>query len=161
MGAQADQMIAAVIDTALVHPWVVVVVEVTHPRPMTTITSAVALLVATAHAATTTAADPLPGTSMTGVTEVTDDPHLVVAWEDRMSMVHHAPATLTILTMLGPDHHLVATTIPTSTVTAALTRLEGVHRPHAALVPAAREAVHHTMPQPNTHLAGTRVLDRY
>ena len=106
-------MIAAVIDTAPVHPWDVVVEEATHPLPMTTTTTVAAPLVATALAATIIAADLPHATSMRGVMAVTDDPHPVVAWEDRMSMVHHAPATLTILTMLGPDHLHVATTTPT------------------------------------------------
>lgn len=163
MEALADQMIAAVIDIAHDRLWDVAVVEgVTHPLPTTTTTTAAGPLVATALAATIIAAALRRANFMTGVTQVTADPHRVVAWEDRMSMVHHAPATLTILTMLGPDHLHVAMTIPTCpTVMAAPTRLEVAHHLHEALAPAAREADLHTTPRLNTHLAGTRVFARY
>jgi uncharacterized membrane protein YccF (DUF307 family) len=68
-----------------------------------------------------------------------------------MSMVHRVPVTLTILTKLGPDLLLVATMTPTSTVMAAPTRQDAHRLPEAALVPAAREAVHRTTHRPNTH----------
>jgi hypothetical protein len=112
MEALADQMIAVVTDTAHAPRWAAVV-AVTHPHPTTTTTTVAAPLVATAPAAMTTAAARRRASSMTGVKEVMDDPHRVVAWEDPMSMVHRARDTLTILTIPGPDHVLVPTTTHT------------------------------------------------
>lgn len=80
----------------------------THLRRMTTTMTVAAPLVATALDATITAGAHRPASSMTGVTSVMDVRHLVVAC--LMSMAHRARVTLTILMMLGPDLHLVATT---------------------------------------------------
>jgi hypothetical protein len=115
MEALAHQMIAVVIGTALVRPWaaVVAVAVATHLPRTTTIMIAAAPRVATAPDATTTAAALHRASFTIGVKEDMDDPHRVVAWEGLMSMVHRARATLTILTIPGPDHLLVATTTRT------------------------------------------------
>lgn len=105
-------MIAAVIDTALARPWAAVAAA-THPLPTTTTTNVAVPLAATAPVVTTTADAHRLVSLITGVREGMVAPHHVVAWEVPMSMVHRALATLTILTMPGPDHHPVATTIRT------------------------------------------------
>jgi hypothetical protein len=146
-------MIAVVIGTAPVHPWAAAVAVDTHLR-LTTITMTVAApRVATAPDATTTADALHRASSTIDVKEDMDDPHRVVAWEGLMSMVHRARATLTILTMPGPDHLLVATTTRTSTaaVMAAHMRQGARHR-RVVPVPAVREVAHHMTPRLSTHL---------
>lgn len=155
MEALADQMIAVVIGTALDRPWAAVVVDI-HPLPTTTTMTVVVPLVATVLAAMTTA-DALRRlvSFMIGVKEDMDVPHRVVAWEDLMSMVHRARATLTILTIPGPDHLLVAMTTLTSTAVTAAHMRQDAHLRRVAHAPVAREAVHHMMPRPSTHLVAT------
>ena len=104
-------MTGAVIGTDLAHPWAAVVVD-TLPHRMMITTIAAVLLVVTALAGMTTAAVPRRANSMTDVMEDMVARRLVAAWR-LMSMAHRVRATLTILTIPGPDHHLVATMTPT------------------------------------------------
>lgn len=108
MEALVVLMTGAVTDTDPAPPWAA---AATHLRRTTTTTTVAGPLVATALVATTTAGALRPVSSMTGVMEVMDVRLLVVAC--LMSMAHRARVTLTILMMLGPDLHLVATMTPT------------------------------------------------
>jgi len=108
--ALADLMTAAETGTDPALPWAGVE-AVTHPRPTTTTTTVADRLVATAPAATTTADAHLLVSFMIDVMEDMDARLLVAAC--LMSMAHRVRVTLTILMMLGPDLHLVATMIPT------------------------------------------------
>ena len=101
----------AVIGTDLARPWAAVAVATLPLRTMTT-TIAAALLAVTALAGMTTAAAPHRANSMTDVMEDMVARRLVAAWR-LMSMAHRVRAILTILTMPGPAHHLVATMTPT------------------------------------------------
>lgn len=111
MEALADQMIGVVIGTDLVRPWAVAVAAVTPPLLMTITTTAAALLEAIVLVAMITAVVHRRASFMTGGKEDMDVRRLVVACP--MSMAHHVRATLTILTMPGPDLHPVAMTILT------------------------------------------------
>lgn len=98
-------MTGAETDTDRALPWAA---AATHLRRTTTTTTVADPLEATALAATTTADAHHRASSMTGVMADMDVRRLVVAC--LMSMAHRARVTLTILMMLGPDLHLVATT---------------------------------------------------
>jgi hypothetical protein len=76
-----DLMTAVVIGTALARPWAaaVAVAVATPPLPTTTTMTAVVPLVATALVAMTIAAEHRLASSMTGVMEVMDARHRVVA----------------------------------------------------------------------------------
>lgn len=100
-----------VIGTDLAPPWAVVAVATLLP-PTTTTTTAAVLLAVTALAGMTTAAAPRRANFMTDVMEDMVARRLVAAW-GLMSMAHRVRATLMILTMPGPAHHLVATMTPT------------------------------------------------
>ena len=81
----------------------------------TTTTIAAVLLVVIALAGMTTVAAPRRANSTIDVREdmvVMVVRRLVAAWR-LMSMAHRAHDTLTILTIPGPAHRLVATTTPT------------------------------------------------
>ena len=109
--ALADQMIGAVIDTDHAHQWAVAEVA-TRLLHLTITMTVAALLEATVPAAMTTAAARRPrASSMTGAKGATDARRPVVACP--MSMAHRVRATLTILTMPGPDPLHAATMILT------------------------------------------------
>jgi hypothetical protein len=74
-----DLMTAVVIGTALARPWAAAVAVATHPPPTTTTMTAVVPLVATVLVAMTIAAEHRLASSMTGVMEVMDAHHRVVA----------------------------------------------------------------------------------
>ena len=101
-------MTGAVIGTDLARPWVAVVAA-TLPLRMMITTIAAALLVVTAPAGMTTAAAPHRASFTIDVMEDMVARRLVAAWR-LMSMAHRAHDTLTILTIPGPAHRLVATT---------------------------------------------------
>jgi hypothetical protein len=114
MEARVDQMIAAVTDTGHALRWAAVAAAAaTLLLRMTTITTVAAPLAATAPVATITAVVRRPASFTIDVKEVTDAPLRVVEWEDPMSMVHRARVTLTMFTIPGPDHLLVAMMTPT------------------------------------------------
>ena len=104
-------MTGAVIGTDLARLWAAAEVA-TLPLRMMITTIAAVLLVVTALAGMTTVAAPRRANFMTDVMEDMVARRLVAAWR-LMSMAHRVRATLTILTMPGPAHHLVATMTPT------------------------------------------------
>ena len=105
-------MTGAVTGTDPARPWAAVAAVDTLPLRMMITTIAAVLLVVTALAGMTTVAAPHRANSTTDVREDMVARRLVAAWR-LMSMAHRARATLTILTMPGPAHHLVATMTPT------------------------------------------------
>lgn len=104
-------MTGAVIGTDPARPWAAVAAD-TPPLRMMIITIAAVPLVVTALAGMTTVAVLRRANSMTDVMEDMVARRLVAAWR-LMSMAHRVRATLTILTIPGPDHHLVVTMTPT------------------------------------------------
>lgn len=105
-------MTGAVIGTDPARPWAAVAAVDTLPLRMMITTIAAVLLVVTAPAGMTTVAEPRRANSTTDVKEDMVARRLAAAWR-LMSMAHRVRATLKILTMPGPAHHLVATMTPT------------------------------------------------
>ena len=106
-------MTGAVIGTDPARPWAVVAAAAdTLPLRMMITTIAAVLLAVTALAGMTIAAVLRRANFMTDVMEDMVARRLVAVWR-LMSMAHRVRATLTILTIPGPDHHLVATMTPT------------------------------------------------
>jgi hypothetical protein len=115
MEALVVLMTGPVTGTDLVRLWAAAAVAATLPLRMMITTIAAVLLVVTALAGMTTVAAPPRANSTIDVREdmvVMVVRRLVAAWR-LMSMAHRAHDTLTILTIPGPAHRLVATTTPT------------------------------------------------